>query len=284
MSNELEIGAGNTALTNYTWLLQGTEDLSLLVICMYLVTSTNNNVGSDGSMFSPLYQSTKRAFATLSCLSLPTMELIQCGTLIALFEFGHGRARFAYRTLSETLAMIRTAGIKPGIYARNTNQEIMRQTDEDGEALWWGIFILDQYVSTSSPVNRESFALISNRYIHMDPTANDLPLIVDAPSEDSLLPTEGDPWNGHSHSVSERRMPVNGQVSFHLGGFQRAAQAASLLNEAHKWGEMARKRATLPRVAEFQHLDKAIRSVLNAMLAQSGGWDVFCAAFATCMR
>lgn len=120
-----------------------TEEVALLVLCMYLVTITDKDLPPKDSMFSSLYRAAKRAFASLSCLSRPTLELIQCGALITLFEFGHGRSRFAYRTLSETLAMARTAGIKSGTHSEN-NPVIVARTEEDKRALWWGIFILDQ--------------------------------------------------------------------------------------------------------------------------------------------
>jgi hypothetical protein len=118
----------------------------------------------------------------------------------------------------------------------------------------------------------------------MDPTAKDLPLLVESPGDDYLLPTESVIWDGHSLSLFERKVPVNGQLSIHLGTFQRAAQAATLLNKAHRWEEMTRQRDILPRVVEFEALDKEIRCVLDALLAQSPRWDVFCDSFAMCMR
>ncbi|KAH8889164.1 hypothetical protein GQ53DRAFT_825484 [Thozetella sp. PMI_491] len=247
------------------WLSRGPRDFALLAICTYLVGLTDDDKGSDGTMFSPFYRATKRAFATLSCLSLPSMELMQCGALIALFEFGHGRGQFAYRTLSETLAMALTFGIKPGIYARDNDHPVInRAEEEEGRALWWGMFILDQY-------------------IHMDPLAKDWPLLVKSPSDDYLLPMESVIWNGHSHTLFERRMPVNGDVSIHLGTFQRAAQAATLLNKTYRWEQVMKRQPGFPEIAEIEDIDKAIRSMLNAMLEQSHNWDVFCDAFAMCL-
>jgi hypothetical protein len=144
LSYELENGQQSTNKTRNTWQVKGREDASLLVICIYLVTITDKDMTRDGNMFCSLYEATKRSFAALSCLSLPTMELIQSGALLTLFEFGHGRARFAYRTLSETFAMARTAGIQPGFFTRDSQQETLDNTEEDRGAIWWALFILDQ--------------------------------------------------------------------------------------------------------------------------------------------
>jgi hypothetical protein len=137
------LGQGRSRSATQTWLLQRTEHVALLVMCMYLVTLTDSDMGSDGNMFSPMYRATKLAYATLSCLSMPTVELIQSGALIALFEFGHGRARAAYRTLSGTRAMAQTSGVKPGVYLHGI-QSVASRIEEEKQALWWGIFILDQ--------------------------------------------------------------------------------------------------------------------------------------------
>lgn len=137
------LGQGQPRSPTQSWLLQRTEHVALLVMCMYLVTLTDSDMGSNGSIFSPIYRATKLAYSTLECLSRPTVELMQCGALIALFEFGHGRARVAYRTLSGTRAMAQTSGIKPGVYLHGS-QSAASQLEEDKRALWWGIFILDQ--------------------------------------------------------------------------------------------------------------------------------------------
>ncbi|KAH8658097.1 hypothetical protein BX600DRAFT_514616 [Xylariales sp. PMI_506] len=243
------------------------EDTALLFLCMYLAVLSEDDVEPKGSMFSPLYRAIKRAFASLACLSRPTMELIQSGMLITLFEFGHGRSRFAYRTLSETLAMARTAGIKPVVWTPN-DTAASSQTEEDKQAIWWGLFILDQQTW---------------RYIHLDPAANDLPLMIQSPRENYLLPTKAATWDGQSYTVYENRYPVNVPIMTHLGTFQRAAQAATVLNRAHLWRDVAREQTAVPHVAEFEALDREIRSVLSALIAQCHRFEVFCDAFAMCM-
>ncbi len=110
---------------------------------MHLLTTTAHTHGDDDIIVNPLYQNAKQRFASVSYLSDPTLEWIQAGLLISLFEFGNGKTKLAYRSLSETATLARLAGVNPGQYQKDLHSEF----DVDAEcrrALWWGIFILDQ--------------------------------------------------------------------------------------------------------------------------------------------
>lgn len=108
--------------------------------------------------------------------------------------------------------------------------------------------------------------------------------MLEAPGDDSLLPAQVVTWDGCSATAFERTLPVNGPVSTNVGTFQRAAQAATLLNRAHVWAEKMRRSPKLPGVAGFKDIDAAIRSMISAMLAQCQQWEVFCDSFAMCVR
>lgn len=128
-----------------------TEETAVLIFCIYLLTQTASKCNPGESIFGPAYQATKRKYAMLSSLTNPTLELIQCGALLSLFEFGHGRAKFAYRTLSETIALARIIGVKPGsLLGTFDSSDHHDDGSEDVRAVWWGLFILDQYVTISA--------------------------------------------------------------------------------------------------------------------------------------
>jgi hypothetical protein len=237
------------------------EAYELLIICMHLLTATEPFHGNDDLVVDPLYQSAKQLFASVSHLSEPSLEWIQSGLLISLFEFGHGKGRLAYRSLSETATLARLAGIKPGRYPKDLDLE----ADENAEsrrALWWGIFILDQCA-------------------HLDPTLRHLPSLADSPDDDNLLPTASVIAKGHRLQTFVINLPVSAPVSIALGGFQRAAQAATVLYHAREWG----RHAQLPGhgVSAFVELDGRIRALLDAMLHQCHRWEVFCDALAMCI-
>ncbi|CAI4212221.1 unnamed protein product [Parascedosporium putredinis] len=96
-------------------------ELATVFACMYLCTqwaeTTTNVSGASTSMLTKdLYVAVKRAFALLKATASPSVELIQCGLLLSIYEHGHGDTRRGYATLSEAVAMSRMLGIGPGEY------------------------------------------------------------------------------------------------------------------------------------------------------------------------
>ena len=119
-------------------------DAALLIVCLFLITQVASSRRPSTQIFCPLYRTIKRIFALLKCLADPTIELIQCGAFITLFEYGHGDSISAYRTLSETVALARVFDLRPGKFRQE--EEILDVSPEEKEctAIWWGLFILDQ--------------------------------------------------------------------------------------------------------------------------------------------
>ena len=101
---------------------------------------------SNAPIFGPVYQATKRAYSALAGLADTVRPaLVHCGALLALFEFGHGKSHYAYRTLSETVGLSRLAGVRAAVRqdpAVNPDQEAGPEGDKG--SVWWGLFILDQ--------------------------------------------------------------------------------------------------------------------------------------------
>ncbi|PWI71570.1 C6 transcription factor [Purpureocillium lilacinum] len=235
----------------------------LLIICMHLLTTTAHTHGDDDIIVNPLYQNAKQRFASVSYLSDPTLEWIQAGLLISLFEFGNGKTKLAYRSLSETATLARLAGVNPGQYQKDLHSEF----DVDAEcrrALWWGIFILDQFA-------------------HLDPALRNLPSLSSSPDNDALLPTAGVVVDGDRLQSYVANLPVSAPVSIALGGFQRAAQAATVLYQAREWDRRVRQGDADRGVSSFEDLDGRIRALLDAMLNQCHRWEVFCDALAMCI-
>lgn len=117
----------------------------LIVLCMYLLTKSTDGLDADNAIFCHVYDKAKRTFALISAFSSPCRELIQCGAMIALFEFGHGRVVTAYQTLSQTATMVHIIGISTNKHNEGSSKSTIDEEEEDC-ALWWGVFILDQQV------------------------------------------------------------------------------------------------------------------------------------------
>ena len=118
----------------------------------------------------------------------------------------------------------------------------------------------------------------------MDPSTRDLPPIAACPPEDALLPMEHAIWDGGRCSRFTKRLPVNAPVGIHLGSFQRAVQSEMIKHMVYSRGRQIKEQPRLPRVSTFADLDGDIRAMLEAMLTQFQKWEIFCDAFAMCMR
>jgi hypothetical protein len=119
-------------------------DSALFFLCLYMITQIATTRRPNTEIFCPLYRTTKRIFALLKCLAAPTVELIQCGAFITLFEYGHGDSTSAYRTLSETVALSRVFGLKPGKHCGDTEAAEIDWDEDECRSIWWCLFILDQ--------------------------------------------------------------------------------------------------------------------------------------------
>jgi hypothetical protein len=99
-------------------------------------------------MYDELYQFVKRVVAlALLESSLPKIELVQCGALLAMYEYGHGDSMLAYRTLSEAVAAARVLGVRPGQSddaSRGLPTGTNSMEEEQKSCIWWSLFILDQ--------------------------------------------------------------------------------------------------------------------------------------------
>ena len=159
------------------------KQLALLVVCMHLITRMRvaESGAAPSPMFGPQYRTARRLLALMfassdsgpgdnDAESPHTVELVQCGAILGLYEYGHGNAIAAYRTLGQTAAVASTLGIRPGFvgdedadvdvdmdmgleagYARRSksadalNLEVLCEMErEQRSGLWWGLFILDQ--------------------------------------------------------------------------------------------------------------------------------------------
>ena len=119
-------------------------DAALLLVCLYLITQIASSRRPSTQIFCPLYRTIKRVFALSKCLTDPTIELMQCGAFITLFEYGHGDSISAYRTLSETVALARVFDLRPGKYRQGEEKVDVSPEEKECRAIWWGLFILDQ--------------------------------------------------------------------------------------------------------------------------------------------
>ncbi|KAI1637019.1 hypothetical protein F4809DRAFT_650167 [Biscogniauxia mediterranea] len=265
----------NTTSVRRTPELQSKE-LALLIVAMYLATRLRLTEAGEQLMFDETYRTVKRMLALLimGCAGgpQPGIELVQCAVLVALYEYGHGDPASAYRTLSQAAATARIMDIKPGQLNPDVsaNDGVLTSPEEQGGCLWWGMFILEQFV-------------------HQNENTRHLPFILESPSQDTLLPDtppmtpDSSTENGSPPLPSVGRHLSTGiQVGIEkLGSFQLSAKVSSLFHRALILDQERDLRpGKMPRISSYEELDSEIRRATQALLEQSLDWDLMLDCFA----
>ncbi|KAI1459174.1 hypothetical protein F4805DRAFT_88113 [Annulohypoxylon moriforme] len=249
---------------------------ALLVLAMYLNTRMRLTDAGEQPVFDETYRTVKRLLSPLllACVGdpRPSVELVQAGALLALYEYGHGEIVAAYRTLSQTVVTARVMDIKPGQIADSGGDAMMLSVDEEQTGcLWWAMFILEQS-------------------IHQDEDAKDLPFLLESPTRNTLLPETPPmtpPPDGTNFPVSPptTTSPSSSTVTRHLstsvlvsrekfGGFQLSAKTATLFHRAIQIDkERAERPGKMPLVAEYADLDKEIRETTMTLLNDTLDWE-----------
>ncbi|KAI0386847.1 hypothetical protein F5Y04DRAFT_242505 [Hypomontagnella monticulosa] len=264
--------AAGTYQTTPSWHSKG---VALLVVAMYLNTRMRLTDEGEQPIFDETYRTAKRLLSLmlLPCAGdpEPSIEIIQCGTLMALYEYGHGEIVTAYKTLSQTVLISRLMGIKPGQVAETGTDTLMLSVEEEQMGcLWWAMFILEQS-------------------IHQDEDAKALPFLLESPSRNTLLP-ETPPMtppptgqDGHGNAnlfpisppPSTRHLSTSVVVGTEkFGGFQLSAKTATLFHRAIRIDKERDERpGKMPLVSSYADLDSEIRETTLTLLNETLDWE-----------
>lgn len=126
-----------------------TKEFALLIALMNLTIRMRLTDAGEQHMFDETYRTIKRILALLLmvCADGPraTVEIVQCGALMALYEYGHGEIETAYQTLSQTAPVARVLGISATQKGESGIDDVpLTLEEEQRNCLWWGLFILEQ--------------------------------------------------------------------------------------------------------------------------------------------
>ncbi|KAI1816319.1 hypothetical protein GGS20DRAFT_237790 [Poronia punctata] len=262
------------------------KELALLVVLMNLSIRMRLTDAGEQDMFDSTYRTCKRLLAMLlmTCADgpHPSIEAVQCGALMALYEYGHGEIHTAYQTLSQTVGAARTLGICSAQRSEDeANATPLTLQEEQRSCLWWGLFILEQFIL-------------------QDDSMRHLPFILESPSETTLLPES--PPIPPAYSTTSRgatnlptpppRLPAAGVLTTAvdvrarpLGYFQLSAKTASMFHRAllidkERWKRVGDNPLSPTNNPALKELDKEIRDATAFLLAQSLDWETKLDCFA----
>ncbi|KAI1821379.1 hypothetical protein F4861DRAFT_471897 [Xylaria intraflava] len=257
------------------------KEFALLVVLMNLTIRMRYTDAGEQHMFNETYRTVKRILSLLlmGCVDgpHPSIELVQCGALMALYEYGHGEIETAYYTLSHTAVVTRVLGISTTQKGDSGIDDVpLTLQEEQRNCLWWGLFILEQFIL-------------------QDDSMRHLPFVLESPSRMTLLPEAQSmsPTNIGAHlaqtSLSPRPTLPSSRLlttdvdlgSQELGSFQLSAKTASLFHRALWIDKERRKRPNdKPLVSNFNDLDNEIRMATKKLLGQSLDWETKLDCFA----
>ncbi|KAK2630098.1 hypothetical protein QTJ16_000918 [Diplocarpon rosae] len=239
-------------------------ELAGLLLCMFLVTRPPGNDSDVRDMQTALYYETKTLYTFLVSSGKSSIEIIQAGLLLGLYEIGHGITEASQITMAVCLRM---AMKMKAVQFRNNSANI--QNTEFGR-LWWGIVTLD-------------------RYMNQDLPPDEIHLLVGSWSDgvpSMELPVDEEALQGLPPPISMRTtsgISASHQPTTRLGPFCRAAEAGHLLGQvldiiAH---------SSYSREVDFEKsraLDHAMQSFAMVLVQQAiNGWEECCAAIGLCL-
>lgn len=123
-------------------LLHSHADISLLFLCIKLVTEIPS---SDPRTL--LYHTAKHFYLDVESSGICTIQVLQSGVLIALYEIGHALYPAAFLSIGVCARFAHTLGIRGSGAARPSNVTTLVELEER-RRVWWAIVILDRFESS----------------------------------------------------------------------------------------------------------------------------------------
>ncbi|KAI1737010.1 hypothetical protein F4680DRAFT_451370 [Xylaria scruposa] len=260
------------------------KEFALLVVLMNLNIRMRLTAAGEQHMFDETYRTVKRILALLLMVCAdgphPTVELVQCGALLALYEYGHGEIETAYQTLSQTAPVARVLGISARQKGDSGIDDVpLTLVEEQQNCLWWGLFILEQFIHQDDAMRHLPFVFESPTRTTLLPESQIEPQVVTPIPGNSLMPALSSP---RPTLPSSRLLTTDVEVgSQKLGSFQVSAKTASIFHRALMIDKERQSRPhEKPLLSIFNDLDIEIRMATKNLLQQSLDWETKLDCFA----
>jgi hypothetical protein len=128
-------------------LSQPSAEVTLLLLCMKLIAWVPSTVAEDPK--TPLYTAAKGFHSELEIIGCCSIQVLQAGILIAVYELGHSIYPAAYMSIGACARYGTAFGF--GENGSKTNESRDWMESEESKRAWWAIMVLDRYVGSGSP-------------------------------------------------------------------------------------------------------------------------------------
>lgn len=114
-------------------------ELASLLLCIYLASQPSSTQMQKQPHMKSLYTQSQKIFSLLQSISKFSIETIQCGLLLAVYQIGAGLLSDAYVTLATTTGLARAGRL---LDCHHKNHD--RDDSHEARIVWWAIFLLDR--------------------------------------------------------------------------------------------------------------------------------------------
>ena len=179
---------------------QRRADTALLFLCMDLVsrppTSTSKNPKCR------LYLAAKRFHLDAETADVFTVQILQAGILIALYELGHAIYPSAYLSVGACARYGIALGLNGSVMSQMTRPLTWIEVEER-QRTWWAILILDRYVHKAANQGGCRTADPGAGLVNLSVPGRTL--ATEEPHPDDLLPADDAAWDEGVTPITTRR-------------------------------------------------------------------------------
>ena len=122
---------------------QPRADVSLLILCMKLITWSPSEHGILEEPETPSYLTAKRLFLELEAAGTLTLQMAQACILLTVYEMGHAIFPAAYISVGTSFRYVMALGLN-GKVTPHTTDPTMWMMQEERRRVWWTAIILDR--------------------------------------------------------------------------------------------------------------------------------------------
>ncbi|KAJ4854256.1 fungal zn(2)-Cys(6) binuclear cluster domain-containing protein [Trichoderma breve] len=124
-------------------------DVALLLLCMRLITSAPSESSRNGTR-TDLHLAAKQGFLNLEMAGVLSVECLEAGLLISLYEINHAIYPSAFLSVGACTRYGQAMGFG-GLNALRLRPPYNRSELEESRRLWWAVVLLDRYLNLGSP-------------------------------------------------------------------------------------------------------------------------------------
>ncbi|THY40227.1 hypothetical protein D6C97_10161, partial [Aureobasidium pullulans] len=196
----------------------------LLICCIHLILCIPPQVEKSPSR-SVEYMEVKRLLALAECQGPLTIDFVQCGLIVALYEMNHGAFDESYMSLGKCTWAGIVLRLNQLQEREHASQDSLYVMSEEKRRTWWTIIILERVLRLQRPEWPTAVR---------DPNSNDLLPMDDAEwdqlrPDDSGASTQHMSQNGSLQEYPRAMLSLSTPSKVRVGYFARLAQVSHLL-------------------------------------------------------